>query len=156
MFYKLKDKLGRYMFNRAAIGILATPPVTLNGDLAVTVLSQLQHKDLLLYLIALKSFSRYIPMQQVVVINDGSLTRNDRSILQSHVNGIQIRNAAEFRAKSCPQGGCWERLLAIAKFSQHGYVIQLDADTITLGTPDDVVKNIADGYSFTIGTWEHG
>ena len=104
-----------------------------------------------MYLVAIKSLARFIPPSRVVVVDDG-LTEQDRHILQVAIGDIEIPGSSEFREKSCPTGGCWERLLAISRYAQEGYVIQVDADTLTLDDPFDVREAVASHRCFTLGT----
>ncbi|MGY6274685.1 hypothetical protein [Methylomonas sp. MgM2] len=155
MFYQLKDKLNRLKFSFACRKIYDTPPVLAKTDEAVAVLTLLQHKDVLLFLIAIKSFTKQVHINKVIVINDGSLTQNDIKILQNHIPIIEIQDAKEFAEEACPKGGCWERLLAIARYVQDYYVIQLDSDTLTLSEIDEVNQHIATETAFVIGTWDN-
>lgn len=154
VFYALKDRLRRTAFGMQIRGILDTPPLVLKDDLNLQVLTQLQHKDLLMYLAALKSFARHVPVSRVHVLNDGSLTPTDQSILRKHVPGVSISHIDLFRDDALPAGGTWERLTAAAHLSQKDYVIQLDADTLTCAPLPEVVNAVEDGASFTIGTWD--
>jgi hypothetical protein len=40
--------------------------------------------------------------------------------------------AEDYREPGMPQGGCWERLIAISEYVKSDYVIQIDADTVSL------------------------
>ena len=70
MFYNLKDKLNRYLFFKACRPIFITAPITATTNESVAVLTQLQHKDVLLFLIAIKTFVRQVPLSKVFIIND--------------------------------------------------------------------------------------
>lgn len=153
MLYVLKDRLRRKLFEFQVKGILDTPPVELNGKLPLDILSQLQHKDVLMYLAAIKSFSRYVPPSAVHIVDDGSLTREDRALLTQHVLGVQFHALAHCREPGLPVGGTWERLTAIARLSESRYIIQLDADTLTKGPIDEVAAAVRNNRAFTIGTW---
>lgn len=153
MFHSFKDTLRRQLFRLQVKGILETRPVELNGALPLIVLSQLQHKDVLMYLAAIKSFARHVPPNAVHVVDDGSLTRKDRTLLVQHVPGVQFHALADCREPGLPTGGTWERLTAIARLSESHYVVQLDADTLTRGTIDEVAAAVRDNRAFTIGTW---
>ena len=154
MFYKQKDKLRRWIFAHQVRSVLDTPPLRMAAETAPLVLSQLQHKDVLMYLAAVKSFARQLPPGEVHVVDDGSLTRTDRHLLARHVPGIQYHSLADCRDPELPQGGTWERLIAIARLSTLRYVIQLDADTLTLANIDEVKAAVVSGVSFSIGTWD--
>ena len=154
MFYKLKDRLRRARFAWRVHDILDTPPVVMGSRAAPVVLSQLQHKDMLMYLAAIKSFAMHIPPKAVHVVDDGSLTAGDRELLTRHVPGMEFHALADCREPGLPTGGTWERLIAIARLSQSQYVIQLDADTLAVGPLDEVAAAVGDGRAFTIGTWD--
>ena len=138
MFYRLKDHLRRQRFARACGGVLRTRPVELDPSSEMIVLSQLQHKDVLMFLLALKSFAARVAPRSVYVLNDGSLTTADRSELAEHIPGVALLELDDFRSDACPAGGCWERLLAIAGLVRDHYVVQLDSDTLTLGSIGEV------------------
>ena len=129
MFYQLKDRVRRYRFAKACKGVLQASPVAPDASSNLVVLSQVQHKDVLLFLLAVKSFARQVRPRTVCVLNDGSLSANDRAVLREHIPGVNLLELAEFRSAVCPRGGTWERLLAIASLVRDHYVIQLDSDT---------------------------
>ncbi|AFL75882.1 hypothetical protein [Thiocystis violascens] len=147
-------KFNRARFLNVASKILATPPLALGHDNGAVVATMLQHKDMLMYLLALKSFARWIPVSRVVVVNDGSLGSEDLRILAAHVPGIKLLALEKFRSDQCPVGGCWERLLAITELTREAYVIQLDADTLTLGDLAEVREHVQVARPFTIATWD--
>lgn len=156
MFYSLKNKLQRWCFNRGIRGVLDTPPLMMvDVPSAPVLVSQLQHKDVLMYLAASKSFARHIPPAEVHVVDDGSLTADDRNLLSRHIPGIRIHALASFRVPGLPNGGTWERLIAVARFSEARYVIQLDADTLTLASIPEVAAAAKSETAFSIGTWDH-
>ena len=74
----------------------------------------MQHKDVLMFLLALKSFTSQIVPRAVYVVNDGSLSANDRDLLRDHVPALTMFELPAFRSPACASGGTWERLLAIA------------------------------------------
>lgn len=106
-----------------------------------------------MYLAAVKSFARQVPPGVVHVVDDGSLTSEDRALLVQHVPGVQFHALADCREPGLPIGGTWERLTAIARLSETHYVIQLDADTLTMGPIDEVAAAVWANQAFTIGTW---
>ncbi|MBV1928433.1 MAG: hypothetical protein KUG81_02865 [Gammaproteobacteria bacterium] len=154
MFYQLKDRLKRRKFNQHAKAILTTPPVVTTPGATASVLTQLQHKDVLMFLVALKSFSQQVPLNTVFILSDGTLTPNDRSILNENISSVEFIELSEVHNEKCPHGACWERLLAIAERNIDNYIIQLDSDTVTLGTLNEVTELIKDDRSFVIGTWD--
>lgn len=154
MFYGLKDKLRRRIFNHRTRGILRSAPARLSHDSPAILLSQLQHKDVGMFLLAVKSFTRQIDIGEVHVLDDGSLTVFDRGLLQSHIPRLVFHELDAFRSPACPSGGTWERLLTIGELVRENYVIQLDSDTLTLGPLPEVALAIREASGFVIGTWD--
>lgn len=154
MFYNLKDKINRYRFFKACKQIFITAPVTATTNEPVAVLTQLQHKDVILFLIAIKTFAKQVPLSKVFIINDGSLTNDDFILLRKHISIADFYDAKQFSDPLCPTGGCWERLLAIASFIDQFFIIQLDSDTLTLSALDEVNDHIKTNTGFVIGTWD--
>lgn len=154
MLHGLRGKVNRSLFGLKVRGLLRTPPVEIDSSLGLHVLSLLQHKDVLMYLAAIKTFAKHVPVAQVHVVNDGSLSRRDMDCLLGHVPGIVIHETEAFQRPDLPKGGCWERLVAIAELSATSYVIQLDADTLTLGPIQEVLSAVKSEQSFVIGTWD--
>jgi hypothetical protein len=113
------------------------------------------HRDMQMYLIALKTFLRHVDIEAVFIVNDGSLLDEDIALLKKHVPQINILAMTDYRSTVCPTGACWERLLSIASLTDKYYVIQLDADTLTLDTLSEVADCAARNISFTIGTWDN-
>jgi hypothetical protein len=138
------------LYRRQIRGILDTPPVQ-KGDRSFVQLSMVHTRDVLPYLAAAKSFARYTKPHRIVVVCDPSITAEDRATLTKHIPFIELFEAADFRHSDLPQGGTWERLFAIANLSPDNYVVQVDADTLTLDTPHDVIAAIDAGNGFVIG-----
>ncbi|NWG75358.1 MAG: hypothetical protein HXY24_12235 [Rubrivivax sp.] len=144
----------RFRFAQACSGILATPPVKLDRNSNLMLFSQLQHKDVLLALLAVKSFVSRTAVGAIRILNDGSLTPSDFALLRSHLPGVEFVDLEEVRSAHCPTGGCWERLLWIARLTRDHYVIQLDSDTLTLADIPEVRACVDENRSFVIGTWD--
>jgi hypothetical protein len=154
MLQRVIQKLRRTYFQsrhaRAAAKILETAPLAV-GVFPFTVLSMVHHRDVMSYLVAVKSFAMYANPKRVVVVCDASITDTDRQILKSQVPHLELRNADEFTHEDIPRGGTWERLYAISEYARNDYVVQLDADTITLQSPTEVITAIKDRSGFVIG-----
>jgi hypothetical protein len=129
--------------------ILKTPPVRSRDDGAV-VFSQLQHGDVLQYLVAAKSFAQHTGYGRFALLDDGTLTARDRELLSHHLPGIEIRSMRDVRHGDLPVGGTWERLITIAELGATRYVIQLDADTVTGAPLDEVRHCVEHRHSFAI------
>lgn len=150
-FNEAQNRLRRRRFLLQAQALLHSPSVTCASD-GPMVLSMVHHRDVLTYLLAIKSFARALPPSKVVVVADPTITADDRATLKQHVPGVEIREALDFRRQGVPVGGCWERLMAISCYAKDNYVIQLDADTVTLADIAEVRDCAHHNVSFTIGT----
>jgi hypothetical protein len=150
VWQRLKKDYFRSTYQRAARDILDTPPLA-RGELPLTVLSMVQHRDVHSYLVAIKSFAYFLNPRNVVLVCDPSLTAEDRALLLKHIPHMQQRNADEFVHPDIPRGGTWERLFAITEYVQDSYVIQVDADTVTLQPMPEVLAAIEAGTGFVIG-----
>ena len=151
--YKLRERLKRRWFSFWCRGILSTPPLPQsNGDAQFVTVSMVSHRDLMMYLVAVKSFHHWLGGGRVVILNDGSLTPQDLALLDTHLAPARIVRLNEVEHGRCPTGGCWERLLLIADYVADHYVIQVDSDTVTLDSLPEVLAAIGENRSFTLGT----
>lgn len=151
MFFSLTNKLRKGWLNWHARQILDAPPVRCDADSNLLILTQTYHPDLYMYLLAAKSFARYVPPRGFVIVDDG-LTGHDRATLEYHLGEVRFVPIARVDTGPCPSGGTWERLLTIARLTPERYVIQLDADTLTLNPPQEVIDCIGENRPFTLGT----
>src|SRR5438445_8599770 len=154
MLFELRDRVRRARFAGECSGVLHTAPIALDTTADVVLLSQVQHKDVLMFLLAVKSIARQIRLRAVYVLDDASLSGNDRARLRDHIPGLTLFELAEHRSAACPSGGTWERLLAISALVRDHYVIQLDSDTLTVGAIDEVRACIERQTAFALGTWD--
>ena len=145
------ERINKLRFSLAVQKILKTPEVHTipNGPI---VLSMVHHRDVLPYLLALKSFSRYVVPSRVVVVADPTITEMDSNLLRKHVPSLVIRHASEFHTAQLPKGGTWERLTAISEYVGEGFVIQIDADTVASGPMREVQTAIKNNQAFLLGT----
>lgn len=151
MLYKFKRSLSTYRFNLTVKKVVNLPPIHCNPQSHVTIVSQLRQSDIYMYLVAIHSFCQQIQPKKIVIINDG-LTKSSLTLLRHAIKNIDIKEITSISTGNCPQGGTWERLLHIIDLSKDAYVIQLDADTLTLDNLDGVRNCIKDNRSFTLGS----
>jgi hypothetical protein len=133
----------------AARAVLGTPPAVPRND-GVILFSMIGTRVLLPYLVAAKSLHSRLGMGSFAILDDGTLTANDRDVLNHHLSRPQIFSIAEVDPAPCPNGGCWERLLTLLDLRRDNYVIQLDSDTVTLGLLPEVADAITQGRNFTL------
>jgi len=151
MFSTQRARLSKKWFNFTTRNIYRTDTVQCDPASNVVILSQLHSPDLSMYMLAAKSFARFIKPLEFVIVDDG-LSPSDKHILSNHFERIRFVPTTKVKSNVCPTGGCWERLLSIAELNAEHYVIQLDADTLTLSTPNEVKQCIDENRSFTLGT----
>ncbi|HEU5340734.1 hypothetical protein [Edaphobacter sp.] len=150
MFFRARRALGRAWFNFNCRSLLETSPLLPNDD-RLTLVSMVCHGEALMYLLAAKSFCRRLGRNpNVVLLDDGSLTKEDKALLRAHLPKVRIVHISEVTPDRCPKGSCWERLLLISDVVKDSYVVQLDSDTLTLGPIDVVIECIDRNRSFTL------
>ena len=154
IYKRLNTDFYRAQYMKVVPAVLNTPHVA-PGNLPFVLLSMVHHRDVLPYLVAAKSFLKYVPAQRVVVVCDPSITAKDHEIFKEHIPHIELRDANEFTHVDIPRGGCWERLYAISEYSQTDYVVQLDADTVTTQAVPEVVQAIQAKTGFVLGEVEN-
>jgi hypothetical protein len=104
-----------------------------------------------MYLVAIKAFYRWTDGGEIVIINDGSLSANQRELLHKHVIGIREINIEDVNTGTCQRGGTWERLLTLIDLSQERYAIQLDSDFLVSDDVPEVNNCIKNSASFVFG-----
>ncbi len=127
--------------------ILETPPIQARQD-GVVLFSMIGTAVLLPYLVAVKSLWHELRRGRVAILDDGTLTAQDRAILAHHCGDPQIMRIADVVLDGFPAGGTWERLLTILDNRAGEYWIQLDSDTVTLGAVDEIAEAISRNRSF--------
>lgn len=151
MFYRVRQNATKSWFNFQCRGILDTAPIIADKQ-RVTVVSMVSHRDLTMYLVAIKSFLGFLGNAQIVVLNDGTLTAADIGIINRHIVPVEIISIQQVKLGRCPKGGCWERLLFISEIVEQTYVIQIDSDTITSDEISEVISCVQHNRSFVLGT----
>lgn len=148
--HRVRRDYYRWRYLQAARYILATAPLR-PGTLPFILLSMVHRRDILSYLTAVKSFSRFASPKRIVVICDPSMDEADCALLMRHIPHIELRRASEFTHQKIPCGGTWERLFSISEYVTEEYVVQLDADTITCNAIPEVLNSIHSGSGFVLG-----
>lgn len=133
-----------------AIGsIMQTPPIVARQD-GLVLFSMIGTAVLLPYLVAVKSLWGQLQRGRIVILNDGTLTGQDRAILNHHCDNPEIIDIADVDTDGFPKKGCWERFLTILDRRSDDYFVQLDSDTVTLGPVPEVADAIANNRSFSL------
>jgi hypothetical protein len=109
------------------------------------------HGEVVMYLLAVKSFCKQLGRNpKVVILDDGTLTPSDYSSLLAHIPEARIIPIVEVAKDRCPQGSCWERILLISDLVKDTYVVQLDSDTLTTNSIEEVAQCIDANHSFSL------
>lgn len=140
-------------FDWAARGVLETPPI-IPHEGPLVIVSMVCHRDLLMYLLAIKTFYRRLGFGRIVVIDDGTLTIADKEIIRHHVQPAEIVPASSLSSPACPTYISWKKLFCIANFIHDSFVIQLDSDTLSVSEDlSEVRDHVLSDSSFILGTW---
>ncbi|MBH5321001.1 hypothetical protein [Aurantiacibacter sediminis] len=131
----------------AISAILDTPPIVPKQD-GVVLFSMIGTAVLLPYLVAVKSLWHNLQRGRVAILDDGTLTAQDKAILAHHCGDPEITRISDVVLKEFPAGGTWERLLTILDRRESEYWIQLDSDTVTIGEVPEIAEAIARNRSF--------
>lgn len=153
MLDRFRIRWAKRRFNSQVLEVLNTPPIRLEPA-NFTILSMISHDDLIMYLLAIKSFYSYLQQGKILVIDDGSLKNEDKEILNEHLCFPTIIHRETIDIGRMLHHIMWERLAYTIDLSAAEYVIQLDADTITRGPVAEVIKCIADNRAFIMGNPE--
>ena len=150
MFFRARRALGRAWFDFNCRALLSTPPVYSSDD-KLTLVSMLCHGEVVMYLLAVKSFCGQLGRNpEVVILDDGTLTKSDNATLRAHIPAARIVPITEVTPDHCPKGSCWERLLLISDLVKNTYVVQLDSDTLTANSIAEVAQCIDANRCFTL------
>jgi len=146
---RLRRDYIRWKYQRVARRILNTRPLA-KGALPFTLLSMVHQRDVTSYLVAVKSFAYFLNPHRIVVVCDPSIGHEERAVLKRHIPHIDLRDAHEFTHPDIPRGGTWERLFAITGYAEESYVVQLDADTLTVRPIPEVLAAVQANCGFVI------
>lgn len=154
ILHRIKNKLvteyQRSQYMKVASAVLQTPPLE-RGDAPFMALSMVHKRDVISYLVAVKSFARFERPSHITVVCDPSIDDDDRATFKRHIPFVELRQAEEFRHVQIPQGGCWERLSAITEYTRDHYVVQLDADTLSVAPLAEVRQAVQTQCGFVLG-----
>lgn len=150
MLSQLIYKFRAWQLRQACRAVLDTPPIV-TTDAKLVFVSMVQHKDVLPYLLAIKSVYRSFHEGGVIVLDDGSLSEADKSILNHHIQGVEIRSAQAVDLEGLQSGGTWERLVTLINESKHRYAVQVDADLVASGQLSEIVDLWKANISFALG-----
>ncbi|MDW8445315.1 MAG: hypothetical protein RML45_14425 [Acetobacteraceae bacterium] len=152
MLHRLRRFCSWLRYNQLVRGVLETPPLRPKpSNLLIMTMLKVPH-GLRMYLVAVKSFYRFVGHGTFLVLPDARLTLRQQDLLRRHLgDAVIFVPVNEVDTGPCQRGGCWERLLTGLDYARERYVIQLDMDTVTFAEIPEVVDAVARNRSFTMG-----
>ena len=139
MLFAARDRARRALHAWRCRAIWSTAPMPAgDAGAGLCLVSQVSRRDLLMYLVAIKSALPAFGPAQVVQLDDGSLRARDRALLAAHLPGSTCIPISAIDTGACPRGGTWERLCHILDRARSSYVVQLDADTLVRRGMDEI------------------
>src|SRR6478672_6224593 len=144
----LKKRFNRALFVRSLAEVQETRPLEIKRA-GLTFVSMVNERDLLMYLLAIKSVYRCIGEGQVCVICD-DLGVEARRLLKRHIPGIELVDIGQINIGRCQAGGTWERLLFALDRAQRSYVIQVDSDVLAFPPLTEVRCAYESNRAFTM------
>lgn len=145
--WRVKREAGRH--NEAVLGILETPPIHPARD-GLVLFAQVGTATMLPYLVAVKSLWAQLGRGRVAILDDGTLTAADRTILAQHCGDPQILRLDDVPRGPFPQGHGWQALLTVLDHRAGEYWLQLDCSTVTLGPVWELERAIGSNRSFAM------
>jgi hypothetical protein len=133
----------------AIAGVLHTAPIEPSGA-GPMVASLLGTADVLPYLVAIKSFHGGLARGRIAIVDDGTLTGEDRAILAYHCGDPEIIPHKAVPRGPFPTGAAWALLLTMLDRRAGQYWIALDSRTTTLADLPEVKAAIAGNRSLAV------
>lgn len=142
--WRVKLEAGRH--NEAVLGILDTPPIRPKRD-GLVLFSTVGSAAVLPFLVAVKSLWAQLGRGRVVILDDGTLTAADRTILAQHCGDPQLLRLEDVPRGTFPHQGGWPALLAALDHRAGEYWLQLDCATVAVGPVWELERAIASNRS---------
>ena len=142
--WRPNPEIGRHA--EAIVGVLQAP-LEQSAD-GPAIVSLLGAADVLPYLVAIKSLHHRLGRGRFVIVDDGTLTGEDRAILAHHCGDPEILPHQAVRRGSFPVGPDWAVLLTILDRRSGQYWIALGPHTVTLGPMPEIERAIATNRGF--------
>lgn len=151
MSFRVKNLIKKSFFNMRCKKILSTPSIKIVGNDPI-VISAVNHLDLEMYLVAIKSFYKQLGQGRVCILDDGTLSLKDKDLLKYHIRGVEIYDAGEIGPNKYCRDISWKRLALVCDLNKEGFVIQLDSDTIIRKNINEIEDCVKKNTAFILGT----
>lgn len=104
MWSQVRWRIKRRIYSHRCEAIFSTPPIRARND-GVIIFSMIGTSVMTSYMIAAKSLHHHLKRGRMVIMDDGTLTDLDRSLLRRHLDDPHILSLKDVDVGSCPQGG---------------------------------------------------
>ncbi|HEY7807663.1 MAG TPA: hypothetical protein VIC34_10735 [Croceibacterium sp.] len=146
--WRPSERIARH--SEGIAGVLYTAPVKQAAG-GPTVVSLIGTVDVLPYLVTIKSLFLRLGRGRIAIVDDGTLTGEDRAILAHHCGDPEIIPHQAGRRPRFPAGGAWALLLTVLERRTGQYWVVLDPHTVTLAPLPEVDAALASNRSFSLG-----
>ena len=133
--------------NEAIADILETPPI-LHQNEPLVLCARVGTAQVLAFLVAIKSLRARLGRGRIAVLDDGTLTAQDRAILAHHCGDPEIIRLREITTAPFPKTDDWASLLTVLERREREYWLQVDCASVTLGPLPEIATAIARNRSF--------
>jgi len=134
----------------ALAGVLDTAPLAPRRD-GLAVVARIGSRQVLPLLVAAKSLCRRLGRGRVVVLDDGTLTGPDRTILASHLGDPEIVPPRAVSLGGFPPGLGWEPVLAAFDRRRGEYALVLDPLAVATGPLPEIAAALGANRSLVAG-----
>jgi hypothetical protein len=156
MFYEFKKAIDSRRLDWNIRKILDTAPVKI-VPAAWTIVSMVGEHDVNMYLLAMKSFYRNLKSGNITAIISKKMNRRERDKIEHHLPGVKTEILEDIDVGPFQRGGTWERLIYIARQSAECYTLQMDCDTLTIGSDiNEIIDRIQSNTSYAYSDGNRG
>ena len=135
----------------ALMGVLETAPIGPRPG-GPAIAARIGTRQVLPFLVAVKSLYRRIGRGRVVILDDGTLAGPDRTILAFHCGDPELLPRAAVPLGGFPPGGGWEPWLAAFDRRRGEYWLLIDPLAVATGPVPQIERALGGNRSLAAGT----
>ena len=134
----------------ALVAVLDTPSIAPRTD-GLAILARIGSREVLPFLVAAKSLRSRLGRGRIVILDDGTLSGADRTILACHCGDPEILRRDAVPLGGFPAGLGWEPLLAALDRRRGEYGLVLDPLAVASGPVPQVARALGANRSLVAG-----